>query len=70
MFFYLTMAATPLAPLVISIRRLRKERIEYQDFSKELIRKRIAKGIDKEHPDFFDHLMNENDKAKARHMFD
>ncbi|KAJ5650867.1 cytochrome P450 monooxygenase-like protein [Penicillium longicatenatum] len=63
------MTRNSLATLVISIRSLLKERIEHQEVLRKLIRKRIAKGIDKEHPDFFDQLMNENDKAKAKQLF-
>lgn len=46
----------PLAPLVIPIKKLKKERSMHQDYSLKLMRERIAKGNDR--PDFFGHLLN------------
>ncbi|KAL4806041.1 cytochrome P450 [Aspergillus unguis] len=60
----------PLAPLVMPISKLLKERTEHQEFSRDLIRKRIAKGADLDDPDFFGHLMNEKDRAKTKQPFD
>jgi cytochrome P450 len=45
----------PLAPFMIPISKLKKERQMHQDFSRDLIRKRISKGNNR--PDFFGHLL-------------
>lgn len=47
----------PLAPLVLPISKLKKERQEHQKFARDLIQKRMAKGDNR--ADFFGHLLKD-----------
>ncbi|KAF5012850.1 hypothetical protein FDECE_1140 [Fusarium decemcellulare] len=47
----------PFAPFILPISQLKKERAMHQEYARELMRRRIAKGNDR--PDFFGHLLQD-----------
>lgn len=53
----------PLAPFMLPISKLKKEREEHIEFSRTLMRKRIEKGNNR--ADFFGHLLTSNDKQPS-----
>ncbi|KAH6962134.1 cytochrome P450 monooxygenase-like protein [Ilyonectria sp. MPI-CAGE-AT-0026] len=53
----------PLAPFMLPISKLKKEREEHIEFSRTLMRKRIEKGNNR--ADFFGHLLTSNEKQPS-----
>lgn len=53
----------PLAPLLVPISKLKKQRATHQEFSRERIQERITKGNDRS--DFFGHLLADKDKVPS-----